>query len=203
VAGRNARPRGRGHQVRIIGGDWRGRRLQVVDAEGLRPTPDRVRETLFNWLAPELPGARVLDAFAGAGALGFEAASRGAGRVTLVERDRRVAARLQQQAGRLDTDGRIEVVTADVLRHLQALPPQRFDLVFVDPPYDRPRLREALLETLLEGDHLGPDARVFVEWPGRGPLPLQAAFERGDLIWIKRKQAGEVAFGLARRRASG
>ena len=203
MAGRNARPRGRGRQVRIIGGEWRGRRLKVADAEGLRPTPDRVRETLFNWLAPELPGARVLDAFAGAGALGFEAASRGADRVMLVERDRRNADLLRQQAGLVDREGRIEVVAADVLGHLQSLPPQRFDLVFIDPPYDRPRLREDLLGILAEGEHLAADALLFVEWPGREPLPLQAAFERGDLIWIKRKQAGEVAFGLARWRTSG
>ncbi len=197
------RPRGRGSQIRIIGGDWRGRRLKVPAGEGLRPTPDRVRETLFNWLAPDLRGARVLDAFAGAGALGLEAASRGARSVTLVERDRRVAALLQRQAGELDDAGRVEVVAADVLDYLRDPSPQRYDLVFIDPPYDRPQLREQLLQALEQGGRLEPQARIFVEWPKREPRPLAAGFGGRDLIWIKQKQAGEVAFALAQPDTSG
>ncbi len=204
MAGRkpSSRPRGRSREIRIIGGDWRGRRLKVADAPGLRPTPDRVRETLFNWLAVELPGARVLDAFAGAGALGFEAASRGAHRVLLVERDRRVAAALRRQAEAFD-DERLEVVHGDVLAFLERSPPLDLDGVFIDPPYARPELRGRLLRRLLAGGHLRDDALLYLEWPAREAALPGDDFPESELTWIKRKQAGEVAFALARRAASG
>ncbi len=193
--------------MRIIGGAWRGRRLAVADREGLRPTPDRVRETLFNWLAPVVHGAVVLDAFAGAGALGFEAASRGAGTVTLVERDPRVAALLRSQAAELASTDSLRVVTADVLTWLREQPQSRFDLVFIDPPYARPELRAGLLQALIEGDHLAPGALLYLEWPKREQDPLAAMEMNGispaELTWIKQKQAGEVAFALARWNASG
>ncbi len=193
--------------MRIIGGAWRGRRLAVADREGLRPTPDRVRETLFNWLAPVVHGAVVLDAFAGAGALGFEAASRGAGTVTLVERDPRVAALLRSQAAELASTDSLRVVTADVLTWLREQPQSRFDLVFIDPPYARPELRTGLLQALIEGDHLTPGVLLYLEWPKREQDPLTAmemdGLSAAELTWIKQKQAGEVAFALARWNASG
>ena len=193
--------------MRIIGGAWRGRRLAVADREGLRPTPDRVRETLFNWLAPVVSGAVVLDAFAGAGALGFEAASRGAGTVTLVERDPRVAAMLRSQAEELASADSLRVVAADALAWLREQPQSRFDLVFIDPPYARPELRTGLLQALIEGRHLAPRALLYLEWPKREQDPLTAmemnAISPGELTWIKQKQAGEVAFALARWNASG
>ena len=120
--------------VRIIGGDWRGTRLPVADRDGLRPTADRVRETLFNWLQPMLPGARVLDLFAGTGALGLEALSRGAREAVLVERDPQLAEGLRQLVARLPGGDRAQVVCADALAWLRTAP-GGFDLAFVDPPF--------------------------------------------------------------------
>ena len=127
---RSAGPPGR---LRIVAGEWRGRRLPVLDQPGLRPTPDRVRETLFNWLAPLITGARCLDLFAGSGALGFEAASRGAGRVAMIEKSANLVRVLREN--RLLLDARqVEVIQADAGLWLagQAEP---FDLVFLDPPF--------------------------------------------------------------------
>ena len=121
--------------VRIIGGRWRGTRLPVADAPGLRPTSDRARETLFNWLQPLLPGARVLDLFAGSGALGFEALSRGAREALLVERDPKLAALLSETSQRLHAADTASVVRADALAFLRAPLHGRFDVVFVDPPF--------------------------------------------------------------------
>jgi len=122
-------------QVRIIGGRWRGTRLPVADAPGLRPTPDRTRETLFNWLAPALPGARALDLFAGSGALGFEALSRGAGEALLVERDPRLCEALRGVARRLPGGEAAAVVQADAVAFLDAPVHGRYDVVFLDPPF--------------------------------------------------------------------
>jgi 16S rRNA (guanine966-N2)-methyltransferase len=121
--------------VRIIGGRWRGTRLPVPDAPGLRPTSDRARETLFNWLQPVLPGARVLDLFAGSGALGLEALSRGAREALLVERDAVLAASLAETVQRLHASGEAHVVRADALSFLKAPLHGRFDVVFLDPPF--------------------------------------------------------------------
>jgi 16S rRNA (guanine966-N2)-methyltransferase len=121
--------------VRIIGGRWRGTRLPVADAPGLRPTSDRARETLFNWLQPALPGARVLDLFAGSGALGFEALSRGAREALLVERDPKLATMLTDTNQRLHAEAEAHVIRADALAFLRAPLYGRFDIVFVDPPF--------------------------------------------------------------------
>jgi len=130
--------------VRIIGGDWKRTPLPVLDLDGLRPTPDRVRETLFNWLGQRLDGERCLDLFAGSGALGFEAASRGAERVLMVERNARAAAQLRANQARLDARA-IEVVEADALRLAAGLTPASFDVVFLDPPFgDSTTLERAL-----------------------------------------------------------
>jgi len=123
-------------KVRIIGGRWRGTRLDVADAPGLRPTSDRVRETLFNWLQPVLPGARVLDLFAGSGALGLEALSRGAAAAVLVERDAKLAASLRATVARLQGGEAASVVQADAMAWLHGQPDGGFDLAFVDPPFD-------------------------------------------------------------------
>jgi len=122
-------------QVRLIGGRWRGSKLPVADVAGLRPTADRVRETLFNWLAPALPGARVLDLFAGSGALGLEALSRGAVSAVLVERDRMLAEGLLDVTRRLPGGEAATVVQADALAWLPAQPRGAFDIAFVDPPF--------------------------------------------------------------------
>jgi 16S rRNA (guanine966-N2)-methyltransferase len=122
-------------EVRIIGGQWKRSKLPVPDAPGLRPTPDRVRETLFNWLGHNLEGWRCLDAFAGSGALGFEAASRGAAEVTLIERDGKLARGLHAVQQRLKADT-VRIETADALAWMVRSAPERFDLVFIDPPFD-------------------------------------------------------------------
>lgn len=154
----NPRPPG---TVRIIAGQLRGSKLPVPDRPGLRPTSDRVRETLFNWLQPKLPGARVLDLFAGTGALGFEAASRGAAAVRLVERDPGLAQGLRDSAARLKAT-RVAVDTADALAWLRRSPDQAFDLVFLDPPFEA-GLWESAAAAL--GPWLAPGAWIYVETP--------------------------------------
>ena len=125
-------PAGAG-QIRIIGGQWRGRKLPVPESAGLRPTTDRVRETLFNWLAADLPQARCLDCFAGSGALGIEALSRYAGHVTLVELEPQVARQLTGNLRTLNSSAG-QVIQADTLRWL-GTPGQPYDIVFIDPPF--------------------------------------------------------------------
>ena len=121
--------------VRIIGGQWKRSRLPVADRPGLRPTPDRVRETLFNWLGQDLTGWHVLDAFAGSGALGFEAASRGAVEVLLLERDASLLRSLAQVKDRLRADA-VRVIASDALVWLSRCAPKRFELVLIDPPFE-------------------------------------------------------------------
>lgn len=129
--------------VRIIGGQWRGSKLPVPDLAGLRPSADRVRETLFNWLAFDLSGACVLDAFAGSGALGFEALSRGAAHAVLIETTPQVVDSLRQTAQRLKAEG-ITIVQADALQWLARPADQQFDIVFLDPPYASQLLGQAV-----------------------------------------------------------
>lgn len=174
-------------RVRIVGGAWRSRLIDVTSAPGLRPTPDRVRETLFNWLGQDLSGWACLDLFAGSGVLGFEAASRGANPVTFVERDPKVHALLAKTAKTLQA-AQVEVVRADAVRFC-ALPPRRYDLVFADPPYHQGWL--ARVEPLLVGI-LEPDAWLYAE--------AEAPVERlGAWVTVKRGQAGQVHFQLLRK----
>jgi 16S rRNA (guanine966-N2)-methyltransferase len=151
-------------QIRIIGGRLRGSRLPVPDLPGLRPSSDRMRETLFNWLMHEVAGRHCLDLFAGSGALGFEAASRGAERVLMIEREPRVARSLVDSAQRLQTA--VDVHTGDALAWLQGASTRRFDLAFVDPPFAA-GLTERVLELLPA--HLGARAWVYLE---TAPCPL-------------------------------
>jgi 16S rRNA (guanine966-N2)-methyltransferase len=148
--------------VRIIGGRWRGTRLPVADAPGLRPTSDRARETLFNWLQPMLPGARVLDLFAGSGALGLEALSRGAREALLVEREPRLAESLQTTIERLRAGDAAKLVRADALTFLRAPSHGRFDLVFLDPPFDQDLWRATLA---LLPPWLADNAWLYLESP--------------------------------------
>jgi 16S rRNA (guanine(966)-N(2))-methyltransferase RsmD len=133
---RSPRPRAvQSHEVRIIGGQYKRSKLRVADKPGLRPTPDRVRETLFNWLGQDLSGWRCLDAFAGTGALGFEAASRGAAQVLLVEQDAALVAQLKRVQTQLKADA-VQVVRGEAVAALRHAPAGGLDLIFLDPPFD-------------------------------------------------------------------
>lgn len=175
--------------VRIIGGAWRGRRLRVADAPGLRPSGDRARETLFNWMQPHLQGARCADLFAGTGALGFEAASRGAREVFLIERSRPLAAMLSESAELLQA-GQIEVVNADALEWLESRPRSSLDIIFIDPPFETD-LAPRALEKLAATGCLAPGALVYLELPRRD----QAISPKG-FVQLREKGIGEVRLEL-------
>lgn len=173
--------------VRIIAGEWRGRRIAIPDGTSVRPTPDRVRETVFNWLRDTLAGARCLDLYAGTGALGFEALSRGAAAAWFVEQDATLIAALNTTARQLGATP--HVIRRDALAFLREPPTARFDVVFLDPPYAQPL--EPLLELLPRW--LEPRAAVYVErLRGAGLLPVPGA------QWLKQSYAGAVAYGLLR-----
>lgn len=146
-------------EVRIIGGQWKRSKLPVADRPGLRPTPDRVRETLFNWLGADLDGWRCLDAFAGSGALGFEAASRGASEVLLLERDRALAASLNQSRERLKASS-LRIECTDALSWMATCAPQRFEMIFVDPPFDAKLFEPALAAA---ARLVVPDGFIYLE----------------------------------------
>ena len=183
-------------QVRIIGGKWRGRKLQVIDAQGLRPTPDRIRETLFNWLAQDLRDATLLDCFAGSGVLGFEALSRGARWVTALEQHPRALANLQLQAERLETSA-FEIITGDAADSIVKLQ-RKYDIVFIDPPYAEPHLREQVFKRLEIQDCLQNGAKIYFEWPTSENFDLPSA----NLRWLKQKSAGQVKYAIAEWRGS-
>ena len=160
--------------VRIVGGRWRGTRLAVPELAGLRPTSDRVRETLFNWLQPVLPGAVVLDLFAGSGALGLEAVSRGAARAVLVERDPVQAAGLRATVQKLQAEAQVQVVQDDALRWLAGQAPDvRFHIAFLDPPFDD-GLWQAALQALLP--RMAGSAWIYVESPASQVPVLPASW---------------------------
>jgi 16S rRNA (guanine966-N2)-methyltransferase len=173
--------------VRIIAGEWRGRRIPIAAETAVRPTPDRVRETVFNWLRETLEGARCLDLYAGTGALGFEALSRGAAEVWFVEQDPALVAALGAQAAALGVRPRVLRQDAAIL--LRGPPTTRFHIVFLDPPYALPV--EPLLESL--PPWLAPRALVYVERPREPGLPAITGAE-----WVKRSHAGAVEYGLLR-----
>ena len=178
-------------KLRIVAGSLRGSRIDVFDRDGLRPSSDRVRETLFNWLTPMIEGARCLDLFAGTGALGIEAISRGARECVFVERDRDLAKQLESTLGRLKVaQGR--VVCADALNWLTQ-PAEKFDLAFLDPPFAGNLWAEAA-SRLESGGWLNEKAWIHVETPFGTTLDLPQS-------WITHREgrAGAVYFGLYRR----
>ncbi len=181
------------NQLRIIGGQWRSRKLQFPDIEGLRPTPDRVRETLFNWLQPVIHGARCLDLFAGSGALGLEALSRGATEVVMVDCDAQVTAFLRRHIENLHAQG-AHLVQMDALQYLAAdPPPAAFDIVFLDPPF-RHNLLLPCCQALEKHGWLKLGARIYLEAEsGLTPtLPQNWRITHS-------KRAGEVGYYLAVR----
>ena len=180
-------------QIRVIGGQWRGRKLPVLSSEGLRPTADRIKETLFNWLMFDIRQSCCLDLFAGSGSLGFEALSRGAAEVVLVEKDAGVAKQLAQNLTTLSaTFG--QVVHTDALAFLQT-PARAFDVVFLDPPFHQQLLPQAC--QLLEANGwLSEHAKIYIEREQNCKLLL-------PLNWqlLKDKQAGQVSYQLYQREA--
>ena len=187
-------PRGNGaapHRVRIVGGAWKRSKLPVADKPGLRPTPDRVRETLFNWLGQDLTGWRCLDAFAGSGALGFEAASRGAAAVLLLERDPELVRSLRETQRRLSAAA-VRVERADALVWMAQAEPAAFDLVLLDPPFDAGLAGPALAAARRL---LRPAGLVYLE-AGR---PFDAAeLEALGFAPHRQARAGAVHFALLR-----
>ena len=178
------------HEVRILGGQWKRSKLPVADRPGLRPTPSRVRETLFNWLGQDLTGWRVMDVFAGTGALGFEAASRGAREVHLVEQDPALVAQLQAVRARLKADA-VRVMRGDGLAALQAAAGQGLDAVFLDPPFDAAALFEPALRAARAA--IGPQGCVYLEAPRPWGADELAALGLG---LHRHGRAGAVAFHL-------
>ncbi|MBZ0071585.1 MAG: 16S rRNA (guanine(966)-N(2))-methyltransferase RsmD [Thiohalobacteraceae bacterium] len=189
----------RANQVRIIGGQWRGRKLPFPDVPGLRPTPDRVRETLFNWLAPVIEGSRCLDLFAGSGALGFEAASRGAAEVVLVEREAQLAKALREHAQRLKA-GQVQIAQADALQFLHATP-RPFDIVLLDPSFGQDLLATVL--TRLAAGWLAPTAYLYLEAERTLPAERLAALLPAGFDLVRSKTAGQVGYHLARGKGNG
>lgn len=175
------------NEVRIIGGMWRGRKIAFPDQPGLRPTLGRVRETLFNWLRADVAGSRCLDLFAGSGALGLEAASRGAAAVTLVDSNRRVARRLKETVARLNADQ--VTVILDRAERLLARRTGTWDIIFVDPPFDGDALAGVLQEISKTGA-LAANGLVYVEASRHGTLPVAGWRE------IRHGHAGDTQFGL-------
>lgn len=188
--------RGPPSEVRIIGGRWKRSRLAVLDRPGLRPTPNRVRETLFNWLGQDLTGWRCLDAFAGSGALGFEAASRGASEVVLLERDARLVRELQAARDRLGA-GALRIEAADAIAWMKRCEAGRFDLVFIDPPFDSALFDEALSAS---ARLLAAQGFVYLE----SPQPCTDASTSGLGLAVHRHaRAGQVHAHLLRPSAAG
>lgn len=179
-------------QLRIIGGQWRGRRLDVINSEGLRPTPDRVRETVFNWLQAWVAGASCLDLFAGTGALCLEALSRGASRVVMVEKSSDVARVLRQNVAQLKTDA-ATVINDNCQRYLQGQA-EVFDIVFIDPPFSNSDLIDSSITTLVQRGWIKPGSWVYIESPSGLDAPVLPA------NWTLKhsKAAGQVGYHLAR-----
>jgi 16S rRNA (guanine966-N2)-methyltransferase len=186
-ARRNNSSRAASNQVRIIGGRWRRLTISFPDVEGLRPTPDRVRETLFNWLGQTMEGKICLDLFAGSGALGFEALSREARQVVMVDRDTQVLRALKENAQKLGAD-KLEIVSGDGLEFLKR-DRRLFDVIFLDPPFGHGLVQKAMA---LADTHLAQDGLVYVE----SEAPIDTLPEWN--IWRQGK-AGNVYYGLLKR----
>jgi 16S rRNA (guanine(966)-N(2))-methyltransferase RsmD len=186
---RRGAPRAAPQFVRIVGGLWKRSKLAVADKPGLRPTPQRVRETLFNWLGQDLTGWRCLDAFAGSGALGFEAASRGAAEVLLLEHDPELVANLRASQARLEAAS-VHIERADALAWMRRATPARFDLVLLDPPFGDQLHAPALVAA---APLVGPGGLIYLESP-----QVLDSVPDGFTLW-RQDRAGAVHYHLLRR----
>ena len=185
--------RGMPGQIRLIGGHWKRIQLQVADKPGLRPTPDRVRETLFNWLGQDLSGLRCVDAFAGTGALGFEAASRGAKEVLLVEKDSALVMQLQKVCGQLlalelpePVNQNLQIVRGEGVAALRQLAPESQDVIFIDPPFDGELFESALAAA---ASALSARGAIYLEAPKAW---TDALLEPLNLVVFRHLKAGAV-----------
>jgi len=187
ATGNKKAPAGR---LRIVAGNWRSRLLEIADVPGLRPTSERVRETLFNWLAPRIEGARCLDLFAGTGALGLEALSRGATSVVFVESSRRAATVLEKNARALDASGAV-IRHGDALEYLRTAEPASFDVIFLDPPFSAGLLEEAC-KAIESSGIVVAGGLVYLEQDKAQPRPALPA----NWVTVKDKAAGQVRYSL-------
>ena len=178
-------------RLRIVAGKWRSRLLPIADEPGLRPTSERIRETLFNWLAPTIEGSRCLDLFAGSGALGLEALSRGASQVVFVEKSARAAAMLEESISTLRASG-AEILQMDAMDYLRGRP-RAFDVVFLDPPFDAD-LTGDLCRLLDERGWLASGARLYLEQDQKRALP---ELPDGWTV-LREKTAGQVRYALVK-----
>lgn len=180
-------------EIRIIGGRWRGRKLKVHNSEGLRPTTDRVKETVFNWLMTDVRGAKVLDCFAGAGSLGFEAASRGAEHVVAIEKDKQAAAQLKKNCEVLNAREKIQVFAGDFFQQVQKLG-SPFDIIFIDPPFHKNML-EKTLTSLFQQNAIADGTLLYIEQESNDVNNLVAP-EGWQFEMLKDKKAGQVSARL-------
>ncbi len=190
MAKRSADKKTRPGRLRIVAGNWRSRLLEIEDAPGLRPTSERIRETLFNWLAPQLAGARCLDLFAGSGALGLEALSRGAASCVFVENSARVVAALRKNIAALDAGG-ADVHEIDAIEYLKGLDEVEFDVVFLDPPFATDMYAD-WCRLLVERSLLAESARIYIEESRSTPATV---LPEGWQI-LRTKSAGNVRYSL-------
>ncbi len=180
-------------ELRIIGGEWRSRKLLVPDVAGLRPTTDRIRETVFNWLQAYIVNSQCLDVCAGSGALGFEALSRGASKVHFIETNKQAIQAIEKNAHNLDVNinDQALIEQQSVLKFLaENIHSQRFDIVFVDPPFDL-NMHKDIFAALEKGQWLTEDALIYCEMPRKEDLELPPKWE-----WFREKRSKNVAFGL-------
>lgn len=175
-------------QFRVIGGNWKGRKLRFIEVEGLRPSLDRIRETLFNWLQNEIHGARCLDLFAGSGAIGIEALSRGAAEACFVELNRKAFHQLEENLGLLSADN-AHVVHGDAFEFIPSNQ-QAFDIIFIDPPFHK-GIAQKIIDQLAEAEWLKPETLIYIEVEQGLELNVP-----GNWTELKDKRAGQLQYKL-------
>jgi 16S rRNA (guanine966-N2)-methyltransferase len=192
------------HRIRIIGGVWRSRQIQVLDQQDLRPSSDRVRETLFNWLGPDLSGLKAIDVFAGSGALGFEAASRSVDEVVLIEKDKQIYNQLLTQHQLLNSypiHGEVNIIHGDGIAYLQRANDQSVQLIFLDPPFSQPGL---LIRAAQEAGRVCHDqgrGGIYIECPNTFDIS-KLAYLLPDWSMTKSMETAQVKAVLFRRSSS-
>lgn len=182
------------HQLRIIAGKWRGQKVNVIDQDDLRPTTDRIRETLFNWLALPIVNADCLDAFAGSGILTFEALSREAKSVVSVEKSKQASNAIKQNAAHLKVEHWV-LFEQDVANYLENTA-QSFDIVFLDPPFSKPELLIYIMESILSHNIMKKNGLIYVEIAKKHRHMMDSF--RQQFTWLKEKTAGQVCYALLR-----